>query len=256
LTQRSNSFDRAPRIRAIFFDLDDTLVEDTLSLTHCAEAAVLEVSPDLGIDATALAVAYVDSAIEFWESLEPGGPPPRAGDIRPSMWRGALRRFGVDDPALAARIARRYDELRIERVELFPEALRVLHSLHGRYKMSIITNGFAETHDVKIARLELGRFFDHVILAGELQLVKPDPAVFHHAMKLAGVGPDESVMVGDRFNRDIVGARAAGMRAIWVNVRNERVPEGEEPADATIESIGDLPEALEQVEAAGRQASR
>jgi putative hydrolase of the HAD superfamily len=237
----------AAPISAIFFDLDDTLVEDTLSLERCAEAAVLEVSPDRGLDARALAVAYVDSAIDFWEGLEPGGAPPKPGDIRPSMWRAALRRFGVDDAALASRIAKRYDELRIERVELFPEAVQVLHQLQGRYKMSIITNGFAETHDVKIARLELGRFFDHVILAGELRLVKPDPKIFQHAMQLAQVTPSESVMVGDRFNRDIAVAHAAGMRAVWVNVRDEDVPAGARPAEATIASIGELPGVLEHL---------
>lgn len=205
---------------------------------------MLEVSPDLRLDANKLAVAYVESAIDFWESLEPGAPPPKAGDIRPSMWRAALRRYGVDDAGLASRIARRYDELRIERVELFPEAVKVLQALHGKYKMAIITNGFAETHDVKIARLELGRFFDHVILAGEMQLVKPDPKIFEHAMNLVGVTPDESVMVGDRFNRDIVGAHAAGMRAIWVNVRDETPPMDARPADATIVNIGELPTAL------------
>jgi putative hydrolase of the HAD superfamily len=208
---------------------------------------VREVSPELKIDANALAVAYVESAIDFWEGLEPRAQPPKPGDIRPSMWRAALRRFGVDDPELASRIARRYDQLRIERVELFPEAVQVLHRLHGRYKMSIITNGFAETHDVKIARLELGRFFDHVILAGEMQLVKPDPKIFEHAMRLAGVTPEESLMVGDRFNRDVAGAHAAGMRAVWVNVRGETAPAGVRPADATIVTIGDLPQALEQL---------
>jgi HAD superfamily hydrolase (TIGR01549 family) len=231
-------------IRAIFFDLDDTLVEDTLALEHCAEAAVREVSPDLRLDPNALAIAYVDAAINFWEGLEPGGPPPRSGDIRPSMWRNALRRFGVDDPALAERIAHRYDKLRIERAELLPDAVPVLRALHGRYKMSIITNGFAETHDVKIKRLELGRYFDHVILAGELRLVKPDPKIFAHAMALAHVTPAESVMVGDRYGRDIVGAHAAGMRAIWIQMRGETVPAGGRPPEATITSIGELPSAL------------
>jgi len=52
-------------------------------------------------------------------------------------------------------------------------------------------------------------------------------------------------MVGDRFNRDIAGAHAAGMRAIWVNVRGETPPVGVRPADATIVNIGELPTALD-----------
>src|SRR5207244_2393332 len=116
--------------------------------------------------------------------------------------------------------------------------LPVLQTLHGRYRMAIITNGFAETHEQKIARLELERFFDRVILAGELQMAKPDPAVFVHAMALLKVGPDVSVMVGDRYDRDIEGAHAAGMRAVWIRCRGEEVPAGARPPDAVILSIG------------------
>jgi putative hydrolase of the HAD superfamily len=235
-------------IRGIFFDLDDTLVEDTLSLEQCAEQAVREIAPSINADPLALAVAYVESAIDFWESLEPGAPPPLAGDIRPSMWRAALRRFGIEDAALAAKIAAKYDTLRLERAELLPEAIPVIAQLHGRYKLSIITNGFAETHDKKIAMLDLGRYFDHVVLAGEMRLVKPDPAIFFHALKLAGVEASESVMVGDRLGRDIAGAHAAGMRAVWINVRHESVPEGMRPPEVTVESIADLPRALTLLE--------
>ena len=235
-------------IHAIFFDLDDTLVDDTISLEQCAEQAVKELAPGLGITPVVLADAYVDAAIEFWTDLGPGSPKPASGAIRPMMWRRALQRFDVDDDALAENLAHRFDELRVERVEFFPDALPVLEALHGRYKMAIITNGFAETHERKIARLELERFFDRVILAGELQMAKPDPAVFVHAMEWLGVKPDVSVMVGDRYDRDIEGAHAAGMRAVWIRCRDEEIPAGARPPDAIIPSVGALPSALEQID--------
>jgi putative hydrolase of the HAD superfamily len=231
-------------IRAIFFDLDDTLLDDTITSERSAALVAAELAGDLGISPQDLAVAYMDEAMGFWERLEPGAPKPQSGAIRPALWRAALGRYGIADPDLAKRLAARYDAVRIERVELFPETLPVLHELHGRYKMAIITNGFAETHDAKIARLELSRFFDSVVLAGEMELAKPDPAVFRHAMDELKVSAEESVMVGDRFDRDIVGAHAAGMRAIWVNSRNEVMPAGARLPDVTIPSIADLPDAL------------
>jgi 2-haloalkanoic acid dehalogenase type II len=231
-------------IRAIFFDLDDTLLDDTISSERSAEAVARELAGDRGIQPADLARAYLDAAIDFWETLEPGSPKPASGAIRPSIWRKALASQGIDDADLALRLARRYDRDRLERVELFPDTVPVLRKLHGRYKLAIITNGFAETHDAKIARLELARFFDNVILAGELELVKPDPAVFRHAMDAAGVGPQESVMVGDRFERDVTGAHAAGMRAIWVNCRDGTVPENARAPEAVISSIAELPDAL------------
>lgn len=234
-------------IRAVFFDLDDTLVDDTISLEQCAEQAARELAASRGIQPVDLADAYVDAAVDFWTHLVPGSPKPPSGAIRPMMWKAALLRHGVLDEALAERLAHRFDQLRIERVELFPDALPVLTALHGRYRMAIITNGFAETHDQKIAQLELQRFFDRVVLAGELQMAKPDPAVFAHAMALLEVVPAESVMVGDRYDRDIEGAHAAGMRAIWLRCRGESVPDGARPPDATIDSIGELPAALDRL---------
>ena len=235
--------DRGP-IRAIFFDLDDTLLDDTITSERSAALVAAELAGDRGVAPGDLAVAYMEEAMGFWERLEPGAPKPASGAIRPSIWRGALTRHGIHDAVLAQRLAARYDAVRIERVELFPETLPVLRELHGRYKMAIITNGFAETHEAKIARLELSRFFDTVVLAGEMELAKPDPAVFRHGMDALGVSARESVMVGDRFDRDITGAQAAGMRAIWVNSRKETMPPGARPPDATIPSIAELPAAL------------
>ncbi len=232
-------------LRAIFFDLDDTLLDDTISSERSAALAAAELMPDQNVRPQELAVAYMDAAMDFWERLEPGAPKPK--EIRPTLWAAALARFGIVDAPLAKSLAKRYDTIRIERVELFPETLPVLHQLHGRYKMAIITNGFAETHEAKIARLELARFFDKVILAGEMELAKPDPAVFRHAMAELSVSADESVMVGDRFERDVVGAHSAGMRAIWVNSRNETMPSSARPPEATISSIAQLPGALTKV---------
>lgn len=239
---------RGAPIRALFFDLDDTLLDDTESSEHAAAAVVRELGGQLGLDPAAVARSYIEAAVDFWETLEPGAPKPPSGTIRPSIWRQALARHGVEDAALATKIARRYDAARLEHVELFPETLPVLHQLHGRYKLAIITNGFAETHETKISRLELLRFFDVIVLAGEMQLVKPDPSVFHHALEAAQASAQESVMIGDRYERDIVGAHAAGLRAVWINVRNEELPPGARVPEAVIRSIAELPAALATLE--------
>jgi 2-haloalkanoic acid dehalogenase type II len=234
-------------LRAIFFDLDDTLVDDTISTERCAELVARELAADRGIAPAELAKAYLDAAIAFWEGLSPGAGQPPKGGIRRAMWRRALQTFGIDDSALAGALARRYDAIRAERVEYFPDAVPVLAALHNRYRLAIITNGFTETHEARVAPLELGRFFDHVVMAGDLDMVKPDPAVFHYAMRLLEVAADESVMVGDRFNRDVEGAHAAGMRAVWVNPHGDPPPAGARPAEAVIASMRDLPQALERI---------
>lgn len=234
-------------LRAIFFDLDDTLVDDTISTEHCAELVARELAADRGIAPADLAKAYLEAAIAFWEGLGPGTNRPPKGGIRRTMWSRALKSLGVDDRALAAALASRYDAVRAERVEYFPDAVPVLAGLHGAYRLAIITNGYSETHQARVAPLELGRFFDYVVMAGDLDMAKPDPEVFRYGMRLLAVSPEESIMVGDRFNRDVAGAHAAGMRAVWVNPHGDPLPAGARPPEAVIASLRELLQALARI---------
>ena len=68
-------------------------------------------------------------------------------------------------------------------------------------------------------------------------MVKPDPLLFAHACRTLGGAPARSAMVGDRYDRDIRGALDAGLYTIWLNVRDESLPPGATPPDATVASI-------------------
>ena len=70
-------------------------------------------------------------------------------------------------------------------------------------------------------------------------MVKPDPLLFAHACRTLGGAPAHSAMVGDRYDRDIRGALEAGLYTIWLNVRDEELPPGAMPPDATCGSIAD-----------------
>jgi putative hydrolase of the HAD superfamily len=156
------------------------------------------------------------------------------------MWSSALSSVGLDDDALAERSAVSYNMYRQKYFSLYPGALDLLRDLKARGKrLGLLTNGVSETHREKIALLQISEFFDAIFLADEVGMVKPDPLLFAHACQKMASSPSQSAMVGDRYDRDIAGALEAGLYTIWVNVRNESVPEGAPSPHAIVSTIAE-----------------
>lgn len=230
-----------PDIRAVLFDLDDTLHDDTHAFTTAAQEVAAEVAAEHGIDALALKKAYIAEAEGFWHRLTANELQTKLSQWRSTMWGNALRSVGLDDPHLAERSATNYNIYRKKYFALFPGALDLLRELKAKdVKLALLTNGVSETHREKIALLQIAEYFDAIFLADEVGMVKPDPLLFAHACTKLRTSPSESAMVGDRYERDISGALSAGLFTIWMNVRNERLPAGVPPPNVTVSSISEV----------------
>jgi HAD superfamily hydrolase (TIGR01549 family) len=218
--------------------LDDTLHDDTYAYSTAAEEVAREIATEHGIDALELKAAYIAEAEGFWHRLSPLDLKVKLAKLRAAMWQAALESVGVDDVELARRSAERYNAYRVKYFALFPGVVDLLRTLRERgIKLGIVTNGLSETHREKIALLQVGEYFDAIFLSDEVGMVKPDPLLFAHACRALGGAPAHAAMVGDRYDRDIRGAMEAGLYTIWFNVRNEELPPGAAPPDATCTSI-------------------
>jgi putative hydrolase of the HAD superfamily len=232
-------------LEAVLFDLDDTLHDDSLAYRRAADAVANDVAAERGISAPELVTAYVTIADRFWQTLSPSSFEKPLVALRVSMWRAALASVGIDDERLAELCGSEYNRYRRGYLELWPGALELLGRLRARgLKLAMITNGMAETHRDKIAVLNLESAFDEIFIADEVGMVKPDVRLFHLAAERLGVAPEACAMVGDRLDRDVRGARDAGMYAVWMNVRNETVPPDGPQPHATIFSVADVEGAL------------
>jgi len=113
---------------------------------------------------------------------------------------------------------------------LFDDVVPALDALHGAgYGLGVIANQPTQVRSA-LDRDGLVPYFQVWGVSEDLGLQKPDPALFVHAVRTAGVRPSETVMVGDRLDYDILPAKEAGMRTVWV-VR------GEAPDDPTPEQL-------------------
>lgn len=135
-----------------------------------------------------------------------------------------------------------YFETMPEGTELFEGVHEILDALRKRFRLAIITNGPSELQRRKVAHFDLEHRVDWIVVSGELGVDKPDPAIFEHTLRLAGVDAALAAHVGDSLLSDVAGANRAGLLPIWVETHFPRDhPEGDEftPA-ATIQHVREL----------------
>jgi putative hydrolase of the HAD superfamily len=88
---------------------------------------------------------------------------------------------------------------------------------HKGYELHIITNGFNEVQFIKLTESKLLPYFKTITTSENAGHNKPDAKIFMHALNAAGASTNESIMIGDNMEADIVGALNAGLPAIWFN---------------------------------------
>lgn len=104
---------------------------------------------------------------------------------------------------------------------LFENTIDILEYLKTNYDLHIITNGFEEAQNRKIVGSNITPYFKTVTNAEMAGVKKPNPLIFEYALKLANAKPEESLMIGDNYEADILGALKVGYDVIFFNYRND-----------------------------------
>lgn len=118
---------------------------------------------------------------------------------------------------------------------LFDGTFELLSYLKSKYTLHIITNGFTEVQHIKLEKSKLAPYFNTVTSSEEVGVKKPNPKVFKRALEKANVVAQNTVMIGDTFEADILGAEGVGMDTIFFNYRNEIPKNGYKVVDFLLE---------------------
>jgi putative hydrolase of the HAD superfamily len=140
---------------------------------------------------------------------------------------------------------------------LLPGTIELLDSLKGKYHMHIITNGFQEVQGFKMTAGNLNDYFIHIINSEDAGAKKPNPEIFEFALNKAGATIEESLMIGDDWDADIIGARNFGIDQVFLtytekvlfalNGKNEdATPRHNYKPTYTIDSLLELKEILKK----------
>lgn len=253
-------------VKAVIFDLDDTLLWDKKSVATAFKATCEKAAEVHDVDPTELEEAVRAEARELYASYETYeftkmiGINPFEGlwgvfddegeffqkmkDIVPTYrqdaWTGGLKRLGIDDAKLGAELAELFPEERKKHPFIYEETFSVLDRLKGKYELVLLTNGSPSLQNVKLEITpELVPYFSHIVISGAFGKGKPDAAIFEHVLELCNLEPKEAIMVGDNLMTDILGASRVGIPSVWINRENNE-PHAEVKPTYTIENLEEL----------------
>ena len=114
-------------------------------------------------------------------------------------------------------IAEDYIRFLPENNHLFDGTIELLDYLKPKYNLHMITNGFAEVQFKKINNSKIGSYFQTVTNSEMAGVKKPNPIIFEYALDLAKAKKENSIMIGDSLDADVLGAIDAGLDAIYFN---------------------------------------
>lgn len=210
-------------IKHIFFDLDHTLWDFEKNSALTFQELFLEYSVPVSL-ASFLEV-YVPINFKYWKLYREekiSKPNLRYGRLKDTF--DALN-ITVSD-GLISTLSEEYINKLPNHNHLFEGTIDLLNYLKGKYVLHVITNGFKEVQNLKMQKSGIQEYFDVIITSESVGVKKPNPKVFEFALQEAKALPEESIMIGDNYEADIMGALQCGMLAIHCNFTNEKVSGG------------------------------
>ena len=206
-------------IKHIFFDLDHTLWDFETNSNLTFRKIFKECSLELQVDR--FMMHYTPINHRYWKLYRENRIDQE--NLRYSRLKDTFKaiKFDADDHLINLLSERYIDNLSNE-TALLPYAKEILEYLDKKYELHIITNGFDSIQYKKLRNSKIVDFFKTVTTAEEVQLKKPHPKVFYHALDKAQAHKKESLMIGDNLEADIHGAVQIGMQAIHLSNAENR----------------------------------
>ncbi|CAM1372290.1 YjjG family noncanonical pyrimidine nucleotidase [Tenacibaculum xiamenense] len=198
-------------VKHLFFDLDHTLWDFETNSELTFKQIFKEQS--IAIDFSEFFKIYSPINMKYWRSY-------RDNEISKEELRYKRLRETFDDlgfeisDKLINTISKDYIDYLPNYNNLLEGAVEVLEYLKSKYVLHIITNGFEEVQKQKLEKSDISHYFNVIVTSECVGVKKPNPKVFEHAMEKAMAGAEESVMIGDSFEADVLGAMQVGMKAI------------------------------------------
>lgn len=212
------------KLTDVFFDLDHTLWDFDKNSSLAFERVFK--THNIKLNIKDFLEVYEPINLEYWRLFR--NDTVTKQELRRGRLIDAFKTFKVSYSIaeIDAMAASYIDELPVDNY-LFNDALDILQYLSKKYTLHIITNGFHEVQHLKLKNSGIESFFKTVTTSEEVGLKKPNPIIFETALEKALVTPEKSMMIGDSFEADILGAKAIGMQTLFYNYRKIETSENQ-----------------------------
>ncbi len=207
-------------IKAVLFDLDDTLV-NSKKAEYDAICELKKMYSEFDkVKDDEFAQIWNNITLEIYEEYLKGKI--SFEKSRMKRMQGLFGNYLINiSEAEAKNKFRDYRKIYEANWNLFNDAEEVLKNLKSKYKLVIISNGNGKQQRRKIEHTGLNKYFSNIVISSEVGCSKPEKEIFDIACQMVDSEPKNCVMIGDKYKVDIEGSLNAGMQGIWVNREKE-----------------------------------
>lgn len=204
----------------IFFDLDHTLWDFDKNSSFAFDTIFKE--QGYAIDLSEFLEVYIPRNHHYWKLYQFNKISHE--DLRYHRLKDVFDalNFKVTDDAIQ-KVSEDYINYLPEFNHLFDGAIELLDYLKPNYNLHIITNGFASAQARKLKNSNLEQYFKTITNSEMAGAKKPHPSIFEFALSSANASKSESLMIGDSYEADVLGAQEAGIEAIFFNAHKVEV---------------------------------
>jgi putative hydrolase of the HAD superfamily len=205
------------KYKHIYFDLDRTIWDfDGNSYQTLKE--ILEKFDFTVSNSNDFYITYQYFNEQYWKMFREGKVSKEK--LRLERFIKTLDKFGIRDIALAEKISDDYIRIGPTKTGLIPHAREILEELSEEYSLYIITNGFIDIQENKLRNSGVSQYFKKIFTSEHAKSSKPNRGIFEFALKSVNARKKESLMVGDDYEVDILGAREFGIDQVYYNPVN------------------------------------
>ena len=211
-------------IKHIFFDLDHTLWDFEKNSALAFEKIFQELNFD--INSQQFMDIYNPINVAYWKLYEKNEIDQET--LRVSRVKDTFEAFNFEISLDQINtISNLFIEYLTSNNHLIEGTIETLDYLKDKYVLHIITNGFSFVQDVKLQKSNLDKYFVTITNSEAAGHKKPHENIFNHALTIANASKNESIMIGDSIEADVLGAMNFGIKAVFFNPANEMVSNNE-----------------------------
>ncbi|HEX8659350.1 MAG TPA: HAD family hydrolase [Hymenobacter sp.] len=204
------------RPTTVLFDLDDTLFDHTATARAALRSTAAPLPSFRGVDFEPFYQLYSELLEEYHAQILAGSCSYK--DARRLRFQRLLAQYWPAATADEIEEFIRVNQANYPRLrQPVAGALALLQALKPRYRIGVVTNNRTEEQVEKLQFLQMTDLVDALITSEEVGVPKPDPRIFQVALERLDAQPAETVLVGDNWQADVLGALAVGIRPLWLN---------------------------------------
>ena len=206
------------KIKHIFFDLDHTLWDFNANSNQSFKYIFKELQID--VDFEKFKTYYYPINEAYWKLFREDKVSKK--DLRFGRLNDTFKKLKIrvsEDKIVL--LSEAYIDNLSNYNTLIEGTIDILDYLKPKYKMHIITNGFEEVQGKKMSKSGLASYFNNVITSEQVGVKKPNPKIFNFALETCQAKAHESMMIGDNYEADVMGALEVGLDAIFCNFNKQ-----------------------------------